>query len=464
MAILRKRMPRPRARAARSINSDGTGQFTGIFSQQTLAGPQVDPHSSLSILAVWNAVNIYANTIAGLDRFVAERGAMGGHSPAVDHPAYDLIRSRPNAITTGFRFFQTMVSHKKTHGNAYAEIQRGRDGVPEQLHLLDPRNVMPHLDEGGALWYRLEREHRELPARDVIHFAGLGFDGIRGYCPVTIARESLGLAVAEQHFAASTFGNGAEPNGVIEMPGDPKQEVVSRFRDNWNRAHQGPDRAGNIGILFGGMKWVQTAFSPEDAQLLLCRNFSVAEVARLFNLPQHMLGNLDKATFANIEEQNIQFYQLSLMPELEEMEAELDAKLFAPSERSRFFVHHDLGGLLRGNLAARTARDVAMFGVGARTINQLLIADGLNPIADAAFDKHWISVNNLAAVEDLDKIRPETLLEADPDDVEDDTPTEAKPPAGDDRPVSLEPGEIDAARALNLIVDYSIAALAGVTS
>lgn len=446
---LRKRMPR--ARETRSISTDGTGNFSGIFSLESNAGVMVNPHNALTITAVWNAVNIYSNTIAGLDRFVAERGAMGGHSPAPDHPCFDLVRARPNRNMHAFAFFQTMVSHKKTYGNAYAEIVRKNRGLIDQLVILDPRNVQPRLDDKGNLWYRLEREGKDLAASEVVHFKGLGFDGLKGYSPITIARESIGLAMAENKFAGSTYGNGAIPNGMIKFPGDKTEEALSGYRKKWNRMHQGPDRAGSIGFLFAGAEWVQTAFSPADAQLILSRNFSVAEVARIFNLPQHMLGNLDKATFGNIEEQNIQFYQLSLMPELEEMEAELDLKLFGPRDRSKFFVHHDVGGLLRGNLAARTARDVAMFGIGGRTINQLLINDGLNPIANPMFDMHWVASNNFAPVELMDQTQPVPLDQADPDDVQDATPEEE---------ITL-PDQVDAERALSLAVDYSIDTLAG---
>lgn len=434
---IRKRMPRAEARSAGLAGSPGF--YSGTFGVESLAGSTVTPHTALGITAVWNAVNIYANTIAGLDRQVVERDARGGHSPAVDHPAYDLVHRRPNRVMTGFRFFQSVIHHKKTHGNAYAEIERAR-GRPVALHLMDPRNVTPQLDDSGALWYRLQREHRDLPARDVVHFAGLGFDGLRGYSPVTIARESLGLALAQGDYAASIYGNSATPQGLVEFPGDPKQEAVSRFRDEWNRRHQGAQRAGTVGILFGGMKWVQTAFSPEDAQLLLSRNFSVAEVARLFNLPQHMLGNLDKATFGNIEEQNIQFYQLSLMPEIAEMEAELDLKLLEPGERRRFSVRTDVAGLLRGNLAAQTARDVSDFNNGFKSINEVLLRRGDNPIDHPNADKHFLPVNNLAALEDLGQAA-------------------TTPPAAAPAPVEL--GEVDAARAAALAVDHALESLAG---
>lgn len=428
MAKIRKRMPRasPRRPEARSIATDGSGEWSGAFALPTLAGPPISERTALGISAVWNAVNIYAGTIAGLDLYVAEKDPRGGRRPAVDHPCYDLVHSRPNASLTSFAFRQAIVCHALTHGNGYAEIERNAKGRPIALHLLDPRNVAPRVDDGGNLSYRLEREGTDLPAADVVHVRGLSFDGIRGYGPIAVHRESLGLAAAQQTWESALYGNGAQPLGHLEIPDKLTSKQKQEQRNAWNRLHQGAASAGKVGILDGGMRWVQTSFSPEDAQLILGRGFSIAEVARIFNIPQHMLGLLEHATFSNIEQQVIQFYQFSLMPWLTSIEQELNVKLFGPIERARYFVRHDAATLLRGDTAAQTAHNREMFAMGAKSVNEVRLQFGLNPIDDPNADKHFIPVNNLAALEDLGTLpAPET----DPDEGTDQDPTEVAPEA-----------------------------------
>ena len=196
------------------------------------------------------------------------------------------------------------------------------------------------------------------------------------------------------------MGNDASPNGVVEIPGTMGEVAQAKFRENWGSMHGGPDRKGNIGILSGGARWVQTSFSPEDAQLILSRGFSIAEIARLFNLPQHMLGLLDHATFSNIEDQNIMFYQLSLLPWLSQIEQELSRKLFSLTDRQTFNVRHDPRTLLRGNMQARADYQTKMFQIGGATVNQVLAEDGQQSIGPAG-DEHYINANNLVSVEQL---------------------------------------------------------------
>lgn len=378
------------------------GGFVGGFTTPTLSGSSVTPQSALTITAVWNAVNIYANNIACLNLYVAERDPRGGIRPAPEHPSYSVVK-KPNRLTTSFRFRQSIIGHALTFGNGYAEIEFS-GSYPVALHLLDPRNITPFIDEDGNLWYKLNHGP-SLPASKVVHIAGMGWDGIRGYSPITLARESLGLALAQQNYQSALIGNGAVPTGYLEYPGALDEVAKNKLRDGFNKVHQGAERAGNVALLTGGIKWVQTSFSPADAELLTSRNFSIAEVARLFNLPQHMLGQMDSATFGNIEEQNIQFYQSSLMPWLVSIEQELDAKLFSIPDQSRFFVQHDVKSLLRGNLAAQTARETALFNIGVLSINEIRSDEGLNPVEGG--DRRFVPTNNMSALDDL--MRPPTV-------------------------------------------------------
>jgi HK97 family phage portal protein len=397
---LRRRLDARREETRSSVSVDGTGEFTGAFTLPTLAGSTVNHHTALTIAAVYQAVNVYANTIAGLDLYLMKRHEKGGHSPAFSHRNFDMLHCRPNPVMTSFTFRQTITGHAVTQGNGYAAIERS-DGDPRRLHLQDPQNVRPEVHDDGTLWYHRIREHDDIPARDMVHFHGLGYDGLKGYSPITVARETFGLAMAQEKWQSALMGNSATPNGILEYPGTLKQDAKDRLLDEFNRRHQGSDRAGNVAVFTGGLKWVQTSFSPADAELILGRGFTVAEVARIFNLPQHMLGMLEHATFSNIEEQNRQFYQLSLMPWLRMMEQELDVKLFTRAERKVYFVRFDVKTLLRGDSEAQTKQDESDFEHGFKSINEIRLSRGDNPIDDPAADKHFIPVNNMSALEDL---------------------------------------------------------------
>lgn len=410
MSSKSRRRKAARAKAAaeeRSISVDGTGSFTGAFTLPTIAGAVVTEQTSLSIAAVWRAVHIYADMKArmGLKVFTATDG--GGSVVAPEHPNDRLLSLRPNRISTPFRFWNTLYGHVQTRGNGFAEIERGPDKNPVALHLLDPRNVDPQpTEDKKGIVYRLVREGKELPARDVVHIAGMGFDGVKGYSPVTYAREMLGLTISQETYQSGVMGNSATAGGHIEMPGGIKQDAADRLLDNWNKRHQGAERAGNTGVLTGGAKWVQTSFSPADAELILQRGFSVSEVARFWGLPVHMLGGpVEAGALTSLEEQNRQFVELSLMPWLESIEQELNIKLFRPSEWGVYFVKFDTRALLRGNIQAQTAENKEYFSIGVFTQNDILRSLGMNPIGPLG-DKHYIPTNNLTAIEDMKALPP----------------------------------------------------------
>jgi hypothetical protein len=299
---------------------------------------------------------------------------------------------------------------------------------------MDPRTTDPKL-EHGSLMYHQAGGLDPLPASDVLHLAMFGWDGIKGYSPIEIGRETLGVAASQRDYQAGLFNNSAAAQGHLEVPGNLKTLEKSQLRNYWNKIHQGPQLAGNIGILEGGMKWVQTNFSPQDAALIEGCAFSVEEIARLWNLPQHKLNKLDNANFSTVEQMNLDFYTSSILPWLTAIEKEIDLKLLTRIQRRVYFAFFNFGYLLRADQAAQTARDVALFGLGARSPNDLLVADGKEPVDDPRFDFHYLPVNNLQAIETMPSASP---AEASPeaDQVEADQLPAATPPEG--APVEVE--------------------------
>lgn len=405
----------------------------------TLAGPTINDRTALSIAAFWRGINIYANTIGALDFYIAERDERGARRPSFDHPAYDLLHTRPNKISTSMRLRQALIGHVFTNGNGYLEIEwdaRGR--YPVALHLMDPREITPTWNSDKTSIVYRQNFGPDLPPEDVIHIAMFGWDGLRGYSPVTTHRDNLSIPAAQRTYQAALFGNGLGMRGHIEIPGTATTKQKAEIRDNMNRVHQGPANAGNFGILDNGGKWVQTQFSPQDAEVILGCRFSVEEVARILNLPPHLLGVMEGTNFATIEEQNIQFYQMSIYPVVKAIEQEFNNKLFGPIERTRYSVYHDVSTLLRGNTQAQRAQEKEDLATGVRSINEIRIERGLNPIPDAYADKHWVPTNNLQALEDMGKTKPEPAVELDPD-----TATEEDPLAVRSA-LEIEPAEVAA--------------------
>jgi HK97 family phage portal protein len=396
MPTLRKRLPKFSRPERRSRSLDGFSWGSGLTGPVSMAGPIVNTRSSLGVAAVWGAVGIYANTIATLDLSVSRRDDRGGRRPAYDHPINPLIATRPNPTTSSFRLRQSLIMHALTTGNGFCEIERDGRGDPVGLHLIDPWDCQPMLADDGSLTYRVNCQSRDLLPHEVLHVAGMGWDGVRGYSPISLFRETLGLAIGERDHTASLMGNNATPTGHFELPGKLSAQAKGTFREQVNSVHQGPRKAGQFGILDNGATWKQTSFSPADTELIQSREFSIGEVARIFGIPQHLLGLLEHSSFSTNEEQNIQFYQMSIMPWLVNIQQELNFKLLRPDEQAIYSTSFDVGSLLRGNQQAQTAWVKDMFGMGMISRNEGRMRFGIPPVDGS--DDMYIPSNNLTPV------------------------------------------------------------------
>lgn len=322
-----------------------------------LSGVTVNNSTALRISAVFACIRILAETIASLPLIVYERDADGGKTRATNHDLYRLLHDEPNPLMSSFIWRETKQGHVAGMGNAYSAIVRDGSGTVRELWPLDPVGVTPEV-ESGRLVYRLsDRVARNgekilLPA-DVLHIPGLGYDGIRGYNPIHMARETMGLAIAAEQYGAALFGNKSEPGGVLETDQKLDDNIEKRLRAGWESAHRGPANAHRIAVLQGGLKWKPVAINPDDAQFLETRKFQINEIARLFRIPPHMIGDLERATFSNIEHQSLEFVTHTLRPWLVRWEMEINRKLFGKDERRQFFVEFNVEGLLRGDIKSR---------------------------------------------------------------------------------------------------------------
>ena len=371
-------------------NSVG-GVFPFLFGGST-SGKAVNERSAMQQTAVYACVRILAEAIAGLPLHVYQYNADGGKQRVVDHPLYALLHDEPNPEMTSFVFRETLMSHLLLWGNAYAQVIRDGRGNALALYPLLPNKVSVSRTTNGDLVYsyRLEREENPLKPEggsivlrkdEVLHIPGLGFDGLIGYSPIAMAKNAVGMAIATEEYGASFFANGANPGGVLEYPGalqDPQ-----RIRDNWDAAYKGSTNAHRVAILEDGMTFKQVAIPPEQAQFLKTRKFQINEIARIFRVPPHMVGDLEKSSFSNIEQQSLEFVRYTLDPWVIRWEQSLRQTLILPDEKKRLFIKFNVDGLLRGDYQSRMA--------GYATARQ----------------NGWMSANDIRELEDMNRIPSE---------------------------------------------------------
>ena len=359
-------------------------------------GSAVTTGAALGIAAFSQGVRLISENISKTDLFPARRERRGGWTPANDHPAYDLLRHAPNAYQTAFTFWSTLLVHALVSGQGLAEI-KWAGNRPTGLHLLDP--AFKPVVEGDRLVYRLNSQ--AIAAADVIAIRGLSWTGLDAFHPVNLAREMLWTRIAETTYQAATFANGAQASGHLEIAGSTSPEQRTQIRKSWNDTHQGPTNAANLGILWGGTKFVQTSYSPADAKLIESQNFGIAEVSRLLNIPGWMLGVPEAIKPSTTEEGMAQFVALTLSPWFCQIQQELDLKLLFREERRSLFFQFDTRNLTQGDSRSQVDEADRLSKSGIYSLNEARLSLGMNPIDDERFDHHYIGTNNQQAVETI---------------------------------------------------------------
>jgi HK97 family phage portal protein len=278
---------RPRAGPENRVGGGFSFMFGG-----TSAGKAVNETTAMQTGAVYACVRILAEAVAGLPVHVFERNADGGKTLASGHPLYTLLHDEPNEEMTSFVFRETLMSHLLLWGNAYAQIIRDGNGTPVALMPLLPSKMAVEREAKGTLVYSYSGDEGQIKLRRdaVLHIPGLGFDGLIGYSPIAMAKNAVGMSIATEEYGATFFSNGANPGGVLEHPAVIKD--IQRVKESWNSQYQGSANAHKVAILEEGMKFHQIAIPPEQAQFLETRKFQINEIARIFRVPPHMVGDL----------------------------------------------------------------------------------------------------------------------------------------------------------------------------
>ena len=383
MGFLNWLRPKPRQTENHTICSS----YSFLFGP-TSSGRPVTERSAMQMTAVYSCVRILAEAIAGLPLHVYRYKDGGGKEKALDHPLYRLLHDEPNPEMTSFVFRETLMTHLLLWGNAFAQVVRNGLGEVIGLYPLQPNRMSVGRDlDSKALYYEYQTSWDEpageyktirLTPNDVLHVPGLGFDGLVGYSPIAMAKNAIGLAQATEDYGASFFANGAAPGGVLEHPGTIKDP--SRVRESWQQTFGGARNGNKVAVLEEGMKYTPISVSPEQAQFLETRKFQLNEIARIFRIPPHMIGDLEKSSFSNIEQQSLEFVKYTLDPWVIRWEQAITKTLLSAREKQQLFVKFNVEGLLRGDYQSR------MEGYA------------------VARQNGWMSANDIRELENLDRI------------------------------------------------------------
>lgn len=368
-----------------------SGSAYRFFIGGSSSGKNVNERSAMQMTAVYSCVRILSEAVASLPLHVYKYNSDGGKEKAVKHPLYFLLHDEPNPEMTSFVFRETLMTHLLLWGNAYAQIIRNGKGEIIALYPLMPNRMTVDRDEKGQLYYQYNTSKDDAPTMkgsmvnlkpsDVLHIPGLGFDGLVGYSPIAMAKNAIGMAIACEEYGAKFFANGATPGGILEHPGTVKDP--QRVRDSWTSAFGGSSNANKVAVLEEGMKYTPISISPEQAQFLETRKFQINEIARIFRVPPHMVGDLEKSSFSNIEQQSLEFVKYTLDPWVARWEQAIVRSLLSADEKKQYFVKFNVDGLLRGDYQSR----MNGYAIGRQN--------------------GWMSANDIRELENLDRISEE---------------------------------------------------------
>lgn len=377
---------------SRDKPSDRTaGSSYSFFLGNSTSGKRVNERSAMQMTAVYSCVRILSEAIASLPLHFYEYRADGSKEKATKHPLYFLLHDEPNSEMSSYTFREVLMTHLLLWGNAYAQIIRNGKGEIIGLYPLMPDRMTVDRDDKGKICYQymltsddaptMKGQNVLLKSTDVLHIPGLGFDGLVGYSPIAMAKNAIGMAIACEEYGAKFFSNGAAPSGVLEHPGTLKDP--SRVRESWTQTFGGSSNAHKVAVLEEGMKYTPISISPEQAQFLETRKFQINEIARIFRVPPHMVGDLEKSSFSNIEQQSLEFVKYTLDPWVSRWEQAMVRSLLTAEEKKKYFIKFNLDGLLRGDYQSR-----------------------MNGYATGR-QNGWLSANDIRELENLDKIPAE---------------------------------------------------------
>lgn len=372
------------------VNLFGGNVLTG-------SGETVTSVSSLNIPTIYSCINVKSNAIAKLPMQVFKTTQIGRERDKLHQVAY-LLETRPNEFTTPFNFKHAMAVHQNLWGTAYVYIESDRKGV-KALWLLPPDGTTAYLDVATGLYtyittFRLQT--MRLQESEVIKLPYLSINGVKGKSPISVARETLGIMQASSKFIGGFYKNGTSTKGIITTPTALSPELKDVVRSEWQKANGGTDNAGGVAVVDAGMTYASISMPLADAEFIATNKFNVGEICKIFSVPPHMVGELDRATFSNIEQQSMEFISNCIQPSLVSWEEEFSYKLFATAKDKAHYIKFDMDNALRGDSVSRATYYEKMTGIGAFSINDVLEKEDMDSIGVEG-DAHRVDLNHVSA-------------------------------------------------------------------
>ncbi len=400
MRIFKRSRDKPEKRAVDGKMQDFIKGVDVDDSGGVSSGVSVDEMKSMQTSAVYACVRLISETVASLPCFLYKR-EKENQEQAREHPLYEVLHDMPNPEMTSFTFRECMMASLLLYGNAYARIIRDKAGHCSELWYLKPQHMQVERDINTKkikYTYSDDVQNKTIVYKpeQIFHVVGLSFDGVKGMSPIDQAREAIGLALATEEYGARFFGNGARPGGVLEHPGVLKDP--EKLRQSWNKVYQGTRNSNKIAVLEEGMRYHEIGLSPEASQFLQTRKYQLNEICRIFRVPPHMVGDLERSTFSNIEHQSIDFVTHTIRPWLVRWEQAIYKCLLNEQERRLYYAKFNVNGLLRGDFATRMNGYAIARQNGWMSANDIRELEEMNPLSDELGGNEYLVNGNMMPI------------------------------------------------------------------
>jgi HK97 family phage portal protein len=385
-------------RNAINVGGDSIAQPTGWLQRllamtQTSSGIVIHEANALTVGDVYKCVNVIAQTIAMQPWKIFRYLEPTGRNEARRHSLYFLLHDEPNSRMTSFTYRMTMVYHLLIWGRHASYIERDGSGKIVALWPLRPDLFYWEI-RNGKMWFwvsTMDGIPQQFWEDEILYIPGLTRDGYNAYSPIALHRETIGLSKALEVFGAKLFGNGSMPGGFLKHPSNLSKEAAQRLKESFEERHRGLDTSHRLAVLEEGLDYVPNPLDPEKAQAILTRQFQRSDLAGLWRVPPHKIGDLSRSTNNNIEHQDLEFLRDCIAPWLTCIEQSCNRSLLLPREKGKFFIEFDINGMMRGDTVARMAYCNGMFQTGAFSPNDILEYNGLNPVEGG--DRRFIPLN-----------------------------------------------------------------------
>jgi len=376
------------------------------FGNVSASGASVTADSAMRVAGVYACIRVRSLSMAQIPLHLYKLMSNGGLARATDHPLYEILHLRPNQMQTSFEWRESSVAHCDLRGDAYSRILINGAGRVEALLPLHPDRVWP-FESDGRVAYRYFAPDGTIKIyldHEILRLPGLSFEPFgRSLSPIELHKNTIGNSLTSTEYQGNLWRNSAVPKGGLETPAVLDDPAIKALRKNWNDRHAGPENSGNLAILHGGMKWIDIGMSHDDLQYVELMGMSLSDIARIYGVQPHKIGDLSRATNNNIEQQALEFVVDVIAPMAQRWEQRMTISLLTPAERKIYKIAFDLNGLLRGDSAARAALYRVLFACGALKPQDMRRLEGLDLLEGDAAEQTYVQIN-MAPLNELLKV------------------------------------------------------------